>query len=310
MRAVATLLAATAAAQRYEVLEGVELVWAAPQTTPKGLVALFHATGRRAHHWWPASPKCPSCKALPAEARLARACLKHGLAAASLTAQTRTWQSDDGPRAAHALVALSTRQGWKVPLYAIGIGDGASFVATSLPRSLPPSLPLKGVHVQLFGDVPATRRPAAKRVAVLSMPRDAPTQRRVEGAIRTWRRAGAEVLEQRAAPLALDDTYFSRTLSGVSPQESRQLVRLLRVAGYVSGGGFLLADPSTSAWRGVVAAPLGRRGAAELGTLRVVARDDLSSRSSALGAALARAYGRSEASAEDADAALAFLLKE
>ena len=44
---------------------------------------------------------------------------------------------------------------------------------------------------------------AAKRVAVLSMPRDAPTQRRVEGAIRTWRRAGAEVLEQRAAPLAL-----------------------------------------------------------------------------------------------------------
>jgi hypothetical protein len=108
----------------------------------------------------------------------------------------------------------------------------------------------------------------------------------------------------------LDDTYFSRTLSGVSPQESRQLVRLLRVAGYVSGGGFLLADPATSAWRGVVAAPLGRRGAAELGTLRVVARDDLSSRSSALGAALARAYGRSEASAEDADAALAFLLKE
>ena len=123
MRWVAPLLAATAAAQRYEVLEGVELVWAAPATTPKGLVALFHATGRRAHHWWPASPKCPSCKALPAEASLARACLKHGLAAASLTAQTKTWQSDDGPRAAHALVALSTREGWKVPLYAIGIGD-------------------------------------------------------------------------------------------------------------------------------------------------------------------------------------------
>ena len=97
-----------------------------------------------------------------AEASLARACLKHGLAAASLTAHTTTWNSDDGPRAAHALVALSTREGWKVPLYAIGIGDGASFVATSLPRSLPPSLPLKGVHVQLFGDVPATRRPAAK----------------------------------------------------------------------------------------------------------------------------------------------------
>ena len=189
MRAVATLLAATAAAQRYEVLEGVELVWAAPATTPKGLVALFHATGRRAHHWWPASTKCSSCKALPAEASLARACLKHGLAAASLTAHTTTWNSDDGPRAAHALVALSTRQGWKVPLYAIGIGEGASFVATSLPRALPPSLPLKGVHVQLLGDVPATRRPAAKRVAVLSMPRDAPTQRRVEGAIRTWRRA-------------------------------------------------------------------------------------------------------------------------
>ena len=71
-----------------------------------------------------------------------------------------------------------------------------------------------------------------------------------------------------------------------------------------------VSPPATSAWRGVVAAPLGRRGAAELGTLRVVARDDLSSRSSALGAALARAYGRSEASAEDADAALAFLLKE
>ena len=50
MRWVAPLLAATAAAQRYEVLEGVELVWAAPATTPKGLVALFHATGRRAHH--------------------------------------------------------------------------------------------------------------------------------------------------------------------------------------------------------------------------------------------------------------------
>merc|ERR1719393_249113 len=81
-------LLATAAAQRYEVLEGVELVWAAPPAAPKGLVALFHATGRRAHHWWPASPKCPSCKALPAEASLARACLKHGLAAASLTAQT------------------------------------------------------------------------------------------------------------------------------------------------------------------------------------------------------------------------------
>ena len=30
MRGLATLLAATAAAQRYEVLEGVELVWAAP----------------------------------------------------------------------------------------------------------------------------------------------------------------------------------------------------------------------------------------------------------------------------------------
>ena len=99
MRWVALIIVATAAAQRYEVLEGVELVWAAPATTPKGLVALFHATGRRAHHWWPASPKCPSCKALPAEASLARACLKHGLAAASLTAQSKTWQSDDRPRA-------------------------------------------------------------------------------------------------------------------------------------------------------------------------------------------------------------------
>ena len=158
MRWVLAIIAATAAAQRYEVLEGVELVWAAPATSPKGLVALFHATGRRAHHWWPASPTCPSCKALPAEASLARACLEHGLAAASLTAQTKAWQSDDGPRAAHALVALSTRQGWKVPLYAIGIGDGASFVATSLPRSLPPSLPLKGVHVQLLGDVHALER--------------------------------------------------------------------------------------------------------------------------------------------------------
>ena len=66
--------------------------------------------------------KMSLCKALPAEASLARACLKHGLAAASLTAHSTTWSQDDGQRAAHALVALSTRQGWKVPLYAIGIG--------------------------------------------------------------------------------------------------------------------------------------------------------------------------------------------
>lgn len=306
----AVALLACASAQRREVLEGVEVVWQAPPAAPKGLVALFHASGRNARHWWPHSPQCETCRPLPAESLITQASLRHGLVAVALTAQAETWTPEDGAPVAHALVALGTREGWKLPLYAIGVEAGAAFVTTSLGRALPPSLVLKGAHLQLLDrDFPLIRH-VATRVAVLSMPRDAQTARQVLGAVRSWRRGGATVLEHRCAPLALDEAYFAQTLAGVSLDESRALVKMLRVAGYVSGGGFLLADPAQSSWRGVVSAPLGRHGAQELGTLRVVARDGLHDRASALGAALARAYGRSEACADHADAALAFLLGE
>ena len=93
-------------------------------------------------------------------------------------------------------------------------------------------------------------------------------------------------------------------------QESRAIVRLLRVGGYLSGGGFLLADPQRSAWRAVVSAPLGRRGPQELGTLRAVARDDLSPATSPLAEVLNRAYALAETTAEHINATLAWFLEE
>ena len=202
-------------------------MWAAPATTPKGLVALFHATGRRAHHWWPASTKCPSCKALPAEASLARACLKHGLAAAThRTNNNMESQTTDNS-------ARRPRPSWRFRRDRAGRCPCTPSVSVKALRLwlracrglLPPSLPKRRARPTVRGM--CLPREDRRRNASLSCPCRATRRRSGASKVRSGRAAGrgAEVLEQRAAPLALDDTYFSRNFIRSLSGEPRQLLR-------------------------------------------------------------------------------------
>ena len=103
---------------------------------------------------------------------------------------------------------------------------------TSLPRALPPSLPLKGVHVQLLGCA-RHRRPAAKRRCLVHA-RGAPRSGG-QGAIRMEKRAPGPRAAGRAA--GVGRYLLLRTLNGVSPRVAAAR-SAFEVAGYVSGGGF------------------------------------------------------------------------
>ena len=253
-------------------------------------------------------------------------------------AKVRRWEPEDGTIVAHGVVALVGANKWKgLPLYALGVGCGAGFAATVLPKALPPSMPLRGVHLQLMtdqaglstssvqkafkggqgvigagwhGGAKATlANPPAKRVVICHMPRDDSVARAARSIKHAWEQTGAVVREQRAVPLPLKDAFFSDAIAGISPPESSAIVSMLSVGGYLSGGGFLLVDPQRSAWRSVISAPVGRRGGFELGILRAIARDNLSPFHSPVAEELNRAYALSEVSAEFANATFDFFLE-
>ncbi|KAH8070425.1 hypothetical protein JL721_5196 [Aureococcus anophagefferens] len=334
----------------WEVLEGVEVVWEAPanRKQPLGLLVLFHRGGRSALSWWDASATCERCTGMPEEKAIVAAALAKGFAAVAVgchDGKSSRWEPEDGPFVAHGLVALTGARRWKgVPLFALGVGCGAGFAATILPKALPPSMAVRGVHLQLMTDQaglstssvtkafkggqgvigagwhggakatlaapPAPNRagqeseipnfkgsflgrfPLAPNVVICHMPRDDSVERAARSIKHAWAQTGATVLEQRAVPLPLTDAYFSDSVSGLSRAESAQIVAMLRVGGYLSGGGFLLVDPQRSAWRSVISAPIGRRGGFELGILRAIARDSLAPFKSPIAEELNRARAR------------------
>ena len=327
----------------WEVLEGVEVVWEAPakRKQPLGLLVLFHRGGRSALSWWDASATCEKCTGMPEEKAIVAAALAKGFAAVAVgchDGKSSRWEPEDGPFVAHGLVALTGARRWKgVPLFALGVGCGAGFAATILPKALPPSMAVRGVHLQLMtdqaglstssvtkafkggqgvigagwhGGAKATlAAPPAPNVVICHMPRDDSVARAARSIKHAWAQTGATVLEQRAVPLPLTDAYFSDSVSDLSRAESAQIVAMLRVGGYLSGGGFLLVDPQRSAWRSVISAPIGRRGGFELGILRAIARDSLAPFKSPIAEELNRAYALSEVSAEFVNATLSFFLK-
>jgi hypothetical protein len=142
----------------WEVLEGVEVVWEAPanRKQPLGLLVLFHRGGRSALSWWEASATCEKCTGMPEEKAIVAAALAKGFAAVAVgchDGKSSRWEPEDGPFVAHGLVALTGARRWKgVPLFALGVGCGAGFAATILPKALPPSMAVRGVHLQLMTD--------------------------------------------------------------------------------------------------------------------------------------------------------------
>ncbi|KAJ1458361.1 hypothetical protein M885DRAFT_562106 [Pelagophyceae sp. CCMP2097] len=309
-----------------EFVEGAHLVWQAPRGKPAAILALFHRGGRSAGSWWDKSPSCPSCSGLPEEKRIVSSALARGFAAvATSSADTvmRRWDVHDGPGVASGLASLLAQRGWQgLPLYAVGVGCGAGFAATLLPQSLPPGL-LRGLHLQLMADQPfkATLQrpfkgkglamlhtPPAKCIVMLHMARDESVARAAAAIRRSWETGGARVLEQRAVPQPMRESFFCESISAVSCGESSALVGALLVAGYISSGGFLLADPQRSAWRSVVSAPVGRRGPQELGMLRALTRDRLEVGRSPIAQEMHRAYALNEVTAEFMNETLAFFL--
>lgn len=321
-----------------EVHEGLEVVWETSSRRPFAILVLFHRAGRSARSWWDASPSCETCVGLPEEKRIVAAGLNAHFAVVAVSChdqRSSRWEQRDGHLVVHGLVSLTLARKWRgLPLYAVGVGCGAGFVATVLPSALPPSMTLKGVYLQLMSDQAGLKpsvmakafkggqgvigagwfgrakktlsNPPAKSIAILHMPRDETVARAARAIKNAWEVAGAKVLEQRAVPLALNDTYFSDSISGVTIVESAALVKMLRHSGYLSTSGFLLADPQRSAWRSVVSAPLGRVGGYELGTLRAVTRDSMSPFHSPLAEEINRAFGLSETSSQFIHDTLAF----
>lgn len=325
---------------RLEVYEGLELVWESPKKKPAAVLVMFHRAGRSARSWWDKSSLCESCVGMPEEKAITGSSLARGFATVAVSCRdTRSnrWDQSDGQLVAHGLVALLTDKKWRgLPLFSLGVGCGAGFIATVLPAALPPSMKFGGVYLQLMSDQAGLKpsvmakaykggqgvigagwfgraktmlsNPPAKLVAILHMPRDETVARAARAIRVAWQQAGAKVLEQRAVPLPLVDTYFSESIAEMTSTESAALVDMLRHAGYVSAGGFLVADPQRSAWRSVVSAPLGLVGGYELGTLRAVQRDSMSPFDSPIAEEINRAFAVSEISAQFINQTLDFFL--
>lgn len=312
-----------------EVYEGLEVVWESPQN-PIAMLVLFHRAGRSARSWWDKSKLCESCMGMPEEKAIAGSSVARGFATAAVScrdSRTKRWDQRDGQLVAHALVALTSARNWRsLPFFSLGVGCGAGFAATVLPSALPPSMPVRGVYLQLMSDQAGLKpsvmakafkgghgvigaglfgrannmlaNPPARLVAIMHMPRDETVARAARAIRVAWEQAGATVLEHRVLPKPLHDAYFSEAIAEITTTESAALVDMLRQAGYLSSGGFLVADPQRSAWRSVVSAPLGLVGGYELGTLRAVQRDSMSPFDSPIAEEINRAYALSETSAQ------------
>lgn len=327
---------------KLEVLEGLEIVWETPSERPRALLTVFHRGGRSALAWWDKSPGCPSCQGMPEEKKIVQAALSWNLAVIAVSAhdtKTYRWEVADGNTVAHGLVALTTARRWRgLPLFALGVGCGAGFIATVLPQALPLSMKLSGMHLQLMADQAGLKAsvintaltngqgvvgagwhggpkatlgtPPAGRIVVSHMPRDEAASRAARAIAHSWTKRGAAVLEQRSLPLPLHAKYFFDSIAGVSEVESAAVVSMLQRGGYLSTSGFLLTDPQRSAWRSVISAPIGRHGAHELGMLRAVTKDALSLFTSPIAEELNRAYGLAEVCGENMNATMDFFTAE
>ena len=325
-----------------EVHEGLEIVWASPSRhKPRALLVLFHRAGRSALSWWPASTSCPKCEGLPEESRITFSSIAAGFATAALSSgdsRSRRWSQRDGPMVAHSLVSLMAAHKWRgLPLFIVGVGCGAGFVATVLPSALPPSVDIAGVHIQLMSDPAglkpsliarafkngqgvvgagwfgraktALNNPPSRAVVVMHVARDETVARAAKAICVAWEQAGANVLAQRAVPLPLQTLYFSDAISSLPPVESAVLVTKLKNANFLSPDGFLLEDPMASEWRAVVSAPIGGHGAFELGTLRSVAHEVTQSPlRSPIGETVNRAFALSEVASHAINDTLAFFV--
>mmetsp|Transcript_18472 Transcript_18472/g.59573 ORF Transcript_18472/g.59573 Transcript_18472/m.59573 type:complete len:367 (+) Transcript_18472:145-1245(+) len=328
---------------RLEVHEGVDIVWSSPahRKKPRAVLVLFHRAGRSGLSWWPASKSCPNCDGLPEESRITSSGSAAGFATAALScvdSRSRRWSQRDGPMVAHSLVSLMSARKWRgLPLFVVGVGCGAGFVATVLPSALPPSVEIAGVHIQLMSDPAglkpsviakafkngqgvvgagwfgrakaALNNPPSRTVAVMYVTRDATVARAAKAIYAAWQQAGANVLEQHVNPLPVKDLYFSNTIQSLRAVESAMLVAKLRKAKFLSLDGFLLEDPMTSEWRSVVSAPIGSSGAFELGVLRSVVQEaHRSPLRSPIGEAINRAFAFSEVSGHAINDTLAFFV--
>ena len=328
-----------------EVREGVEMVWEKPREKPVALLLLFHRAGRSARSWWPSSARCRDCEGLPEESRIAASAVALNFATVALScveSRSRRWSQKDGPLVAQGLLSLMKDQQWgDLPLFVIGVGCGAGFVATALPSSL--SVEIRGVHIQLMSDAAGLRpsviakafkngqgivgagwfgraqkaldKPPAKVVVVSYSQKDDIVKKAAKAIKNAWEDNGATVLEQVIHPLPLSRSYFSDAFASLSSSdgrgkkgsekevkrttvpmvESRHMVDALKEKGFLDKRNFLLDDPTSTDWRAVVSAPVGERGALELGTLRSLSREaHQNNLRSPIGEAVNRAFALSE----------------
>jgi hypothetical protein len=246
--------------------EDIEVVYALPPESPKGIVLLLHACTHNALKFFSASDSCPSCLGLAEELHIVRLVLSRGYAALAVTCHDQSsgcWSESDLPRLQMAIsnfrttippggFIASTSTSTKLPIVAIGASSGGHLAA---------KVAVEGLADAALVMVMSLRPPLQNRFAehtelplfFAPMPRDRGTYQRVQQNYQALQGSGTVVLDETSCvPLAVTPSYLVGRVPGMTQDAAKRIVQALRKAGHLQEDYMLAKDPTRSNWRDIL----------------------------------------------------------
>lgn len=240
------------AGTRTLVDDEIEVVYQAPESTPRGVLLILHGCSHRATDSWPKSDACPECTGLPIETRVVAAALARNWAVAAVTSHNRRsgcWSQRDIDRIAKATGYVRRVTNAGPATVSLGASSGGS-IAVLVPGAVACVAQIMASPLELDARHPPTR--------FVHMSRDTHRAAMIQHQVAALRERGVDAAELIVEPEPLSaDALFRRGAGpGGAVLPSREMAErafsALRDGGFVDASGFLVDDPRRTNWRDAV----------------------------------------------------------
>lgn len=239
---------------RYEIVDGIEIVFQYPNNSPVGLVFLAHGCSHSATDWWPKSISCPTCIGLPIEISITKSFLENDymvISVSSTDRDSKCWGNADISRVTKTLHKFgkdSPTSDTILPIYLVGVSSGGSFVGIFSQQNT--ILPIKSVCVMISAPPIKHIKNQIPPTMFILMEKDQYTKNLVSRSLTKYQESEILVTQE----MSITPEYFNIvTENMISLEKSRELYGALKDSKIINPHtGLLYQDPRASDWRSVI----------------------------------------------------------